>query len=70
MNYVYVQDIVDEFLDIYIEPKRVYNTILGKVVDFITEFKENIDNKNYVVKNSEFKQKLFNTYLDYRKNNV
>ena len=47
MHYVYVQDVVDEFLliletkkdsEIYIEPKKVYQTTLGEVVDFINEY--------------------------------
>lgn len=77
MHYVYVQDIVDEFTSIiknnnfkefYIEPKKVYKTVLGEVVDFIIEFKQKIQNNDYIVENLEFKQKLFNTYLDYYRN--
>ncbi|MCG3705728.1 NAD-dependent epimerase/dehydratase family protein [Aliarcobacter butzleri] len=76
MHYVYVQDIVDEFVsiinnktsqNIYIEPNKVYKITLGEVVDLIEEFKQNIKNKKYDV-NSEFKQKLFNTYLNYLEN--
>ncbi|RBQ29251.1 NAD-dependent epimerase/dehydratase family protein [Aliarcobacter vitoriensis] len=80
MHYVYVQDIVDEFIftiqnglqnDLYIEPEKVYITTLGEVVDIIKEFKKNIQNVNYIINNFEFKQKLFNTYLDYyRSSNV
>lgn len=74
MHYVYVQDIVDEFLfiiaektsqEMYIEPKIVYETTLGEVVDMITEFGQNIQDQNYKPNNSEFKQKLFQTYQDY-----
>lgn len=74
MHYVYVQDVVDEFLsileieknsEIYIEPKKIYQTTLGEVVDFINEFKINISTKNYFIENNEFKQKLFKTYQDY-----
>ena len=74
MHYVYVQDVVDEFLsiletkkssEIYIEPKKIYQTTLGEVVDFINEFKINIMNENYFIENNEFKQKLFKTYQDY-----
>jgi len=77
MHYVYVQDIVDEFIsiiekqasnDIYIEPKKVYETTLGEVVDFIDEFKHNIPSQNYKPNGSEFKQKLYDTYLDYYRN--
>ncbi|WP_052502700.1 NAD-dependent epimerase/dehydratase family protein [Halarcobacter anaerophilus] len=77
MNYVYVQDIVDEFFsiienkslqDIYIEPKNIYHTTLGEVVDIINEFKQNVENQDYKPTESEFKEKLFNTYLDYYRN--
>lgn len=77
MHYVYVQDIVDEFLSIlekkeffdsiYIEPKKIYHTTLGEVVDFINEFKSNISNNEYQIKDNEFKQKLFQTYQDYNR---
>ncbi|MFW2602104.1 NAD-dependent epimerase/dehydratase family protein, partial [Aliarcobacter butzleri] len=74
MHYVYVQDIVDEFKsivdnqvsnEIYIEPKKVYETTLGEVVDFISEFKQNIKSKDYKSNGLEFKEKLYETYLDY-----
>jgi len=77
MHYVYVQDIVDEFFSIieaktlqemYIEPTKVYQTTLGEVVDMIEEFKQNIQNQDYKLCNSELKQKLFDTYLDYYRN--
>lgn len=77
MHYVYVQDIVDEFIsiidkqtsnEIYIEPKKVYETTLGEVVDFMDEFKHNIQSQNYKSNGSEFKQKLYKTYLDYDRN--
>ena len=54
MHYVYVQDIVEEFLsilenkeviEIYLEPKKIYQITLGEVVDFIDEFKSNILNE-------------------------
>lgn len=80
MHYVYVQDIVDDFIsiiknqtlqDIYIQPKKVYETTLGEVVDFLTEFKQNIKVQYYKPKGSEFKEKLYKTYLDYyRSSNV
>ena len=74
MHYVYVQDIVDDFVsiidkqtlhEIYIEPKKVYETTLGEVLDFIDEFKHNIQSQDYQPNSSEFKQKLHKTYLDY-----
>jgi len=76
MHYVYVQDIVDDFLSIidkqtsqmiYMEPKKVYQTTLGEVVDMIAEFKQNIQNQDYKPDESELKQKLFATYLYYYK---
>lgn len=80
MHYVYVQDIVDDFVSIidnqtsqetYIEPKKVYETTLGEVLDFIDEFKHNIQSQDYQPNSSEFKQKLYETYLDYyRTSNV
>lgn len=77
MNYVYVQDIVDDFISIinrevqqnvYVEPKKVYEITLGEVVDLIDEFKYNIETQDYQSKSSEFKQKLYQTYLDYKRN--
>jgi len=77
IHYVYVQDIVDDFIsfidkqnsqDTYIEPKKVYETTLGEVVDFIDEFKHNIKSQDYQPNSSEFKQKLHETYLDYYRN--
>lgn len=80
MNYVYVQDIVNEFIEIltgneeenvYIEPSVTYDTTLGEIVDYLQEFKENIINENYKVEDSAFKEKMFRTYEDYyRKINV
>lgn len=77
MHYVYVQDIVDEFVSIigkqnsqemYIEPKSIFETTLGEVVDFIDEFKQNIGFQDYSPQTSEFKQKFYKTYLDYYRN--
>jgi UDP-2-acetamido-2,6-beta-L-arabino-hexul-4-ose reductase len=74
MNYVYVQDIVQEFLQkltvedstkLYFDPTQIYETSLGEVVDFINEFKLNILDKNYKIIENSFKQKLFQTYSDY-----
>ena len=74
MHYVYVQDIINDFISIienqiskemYIEPKEVYETTLGEVLDFIDEFKHNVQLEDYKPSNSEFKQKLYKTYLDY-----
>jgi len=77
MHYVYVQDIVDEFIfiiekqtsyEIYIEPKKVYETTLGDVVDLIDEFKHNFITQEYKADGSEFKEKLYVTYLNYYRN--
>jgi UDP-2-acetamido-2,6-beta-L-arabino-hexul-4-ose reductase len=79
MNYVYIQDLLCDFTrclddninnkESYVVPECVYSTTLGAVFDYIVDFKRNIDNKNYAVKDDEFKDKLFTTYLDYYKNN-
>ena len=76
MHYAYVQDSIDEFLEIiesrdstlYIEAKSVYQTTLGEVVDYIHEFKKN-KNTNISFDNA-FKQKLYQTYQDYEKRNI
>lgn len=77
MHYAYVQDIVDEFIstiesktskELYIQPKRVYQTNLGEVMDFLTQFKQNIKDNNYKIYDEELKQKLFTTYIDYYRN--
>lgn len=77
MHYVYVQDIVNDFVSIidnqtsqetYIEPKKVYETTLGEVLDLIGEFKHNIQSQDYQPNSLEFKQKLHKTYLDYYRN--
>jgi len=77
MHYVYVQDIVSEFKyiideqtlnEIYIEPKKVYETTLGELIYLINEFKHNIKSQDYKSNGSDFKQKLYDTYLDYYRN--
>lgn len=75
MNYVYIQDIVTEFLtnleqkqkqkELYIEPQNIYKTTLGDVVDYLEEFKNNLAEINYKISNNEFKEKLYNTYKYY-----
>ena len=74
MHYVYVQDIIEEFISsleiqddnqLYFEPKKIYETTLGEVVDFINEFRLNIINEHYEIEGNDFKQKLFQTYKDY-----
>ncbi len=73
MQYVYVQDIVDEFAEklqknnseLYLEPKKIYQTTLGEVVEYLSEFKKNTKNPKYMLAENEFKRKLFSTYKDY-----
>jgi len=73
MHYVYVQDIVDEFIaiieiekgELYINPQNTYETTLGELVGYLDEFKNNIENRQYSIENNEFKEKLFQTYRDY-----
>lgn len=75
MHYSYVQDIVKEFIQCtndstlmyqgYCEPCLIYKTSLGEVIDFIEEFKHNINNKHYSIIDNEFKKKLFETFLSY-----
>ena len=75
IHYSYVKDIVKEFTQHlndkatnkqrYLEPRIIYETSLGEVVDFIEEFKYNMRNAKYEVINNKFKAKLFTTYQDY-----
>ncbi len=73
MTYVYVQDLVDEFIDClntqhdsttdcYCKPKITYDTTLGDVVDYLDEFKNLNTPASY---DEGFKAKLYATYLDY-----
>lgn len=79
MTYAYVQDIVDEFIQILknpienseetiYSPKTVYHTSLGEIVDFLNEFKENIKTNGYETGNNPFKNKVYMTYMDYYAN--
>jgi UDP-2-acetamido-2,6-beta-L-arabino-hexul-4-ose reductase len=73
MNYVYIQDIVEEFIDmlneknssLYLKPLKIYKTNLGSIIEYIEEFKHNINKLEYLVTNNQFKEKLFNTYRWY-----
>lgn len=73
MQYVYVQDIVKEFInfmnnnieELYIDPNLVYNTTLGEIIDYLVEFKKNINTDDYNIGDNEFKNKLYITYKDY-----
>lgn len=78
MKYVYVQDIVIDFVNkinennkekIFYEIEASFDTSLGEVVDYINEFKENINNSEYrILIDKEFKKKLFDVYISYTKN--
>lgn len=75
MHYSYVKDIVKEFTECldntilkqqgYLEPKMIYETSLGEVVDFLEEFKHNLENAQYTIRDNEFKEKLFTTFQYY-----
>ena len=73
MNYIYIQDIVDEFIalltftpdNLYLKPQLIYPTTLGDVLDYIEEFKVNINNASYAIMGNEFKSKLYVTYQSY-----
>lgn len=77
MTYVYVQDIVDEFIIclnfkpnnfdfvFYFKPKIMYNTTLGEVVNYINEFRNNGTNSC----EDDFKSKLYLVYQNYLKKN-
>lgn len=76
MKYVYVQDVIKDFIKkininkkdkIFHEIEPHYDTTLGEVVDYITEFKLNINNEKYfIIENNEFKKKLFLVYRFYK----
>lgn len=73
MNYIYIEDIIKEFVDLlkfpleslYLKPKLIYPTTLGNVLDYIEEFKLNIDNLDYEIFDNDFKKKLYQTYQNY-----
>lgn len=73
MNYVYIYDIADEFIelltitqsDLFLKPRRVFPTTLGDVINYIEEFKLNLNRSDYVIKDNEFKSKLYTTYQTY-----
>ncbi|MDA8869493.1 hypothetical protein N9H67_02000 [Methylophilaceae bacterium] len=73
MNYIYIEDIIKEFIDLlkfpleglYLKPKLIYPTTLGDVLDYIEEFKLNINNLDYEILDNDFKDKLYQTYQKY-----
>ena len=76
MNYVYVKDLIDDFLQcINIKDSSCNNILrtcsasylvtLGEVRDYIEEFRENIQNTSYHCGEDKFKSTLFNVYKGY-----
>jgi len=75
MNLVYIDDVVDEFinalegkenkLDKYCFVPVVHTVTLGKIVDLIQSFKESRVNLAVPNMSNEFEKKLYSTYLSY-----
>jgi UDP-2-acetamido-2,6-beta-L-arabino-hexul-4-ose reductase len=72
MHYIYVQDLVQEFIDVmessskirYIAPNTVNIVSLGQVIEYLEEFK-NCTNKRSSKFDNDFEEKLYKTYLSY-----
>ena len=70
MNNIYIQDIVDELITfLKLKPDTInfkiqlsYSTVLWDVLDYIEEFKVNINNTSYAIMGKEFKSKFYVTY--------
>lgn len=75
MNLVYIDDVVDEFInalkdkgnkiDRYYSVPVVHTTTLGKIVDLIESFKENRKDLSVPNMSNELEKKLYSTYLSY-----
>ena len=73
MNYIYIQDLVEEFTELlinsrdslYLKPRLIYPTTLGDVLECLNDFKLNVNKKDYVIKDNDFKSKLYATYQSY-----
>ena len=75
MNLVYIDDVVDEFinalegkgnkLDQYYSVPVVHTVTLGKIVDLIESFKESRKDLSVPSMNNELEKKLYSTYLSY-----
>ena len=75
MNLVYIDDVVDEFinalegkenkLDKYCSIPVVHTVTLGKVVELIQSFRESRINLTVPNMSNEFEKKLYSTYLSY-----
>lgn len=81
MEYIYVQDLVKDFVEcmkndlhsdssIYKEYGNSYTTTLGDVYDYIEEFNLNIKNDQYQITENDFKAKLFNVYKQYYRDSI
>jgi UDP-2-acetamido-2,6-beta-L-arabino-hexul-4-ose reductase len=75
MNLVYIDDVVDEFINAlqrrenklnqYCFVPVVHTVMLGKIVELIQSFKESRTNLNIPDMGNEFEKKLYSTYLSY-----
>lgn len=75
MNLVYIDDVLDEFinalegrenrLNLYCSVPVVHTITLGKIVEVIYTFKESRSNLSIPNMSNEFEKKLYSTYLSY-----
>lgn len=75
MNLVYIDDVVDEFINAlegkenkknsYCTMPVVYTITLGKIIELIRSFKESRNNLMLPYMGDEFEKKLYSTYLSY-----
>jgi UDP-2-acetamido-2,6-beta-L-arabino-hexul-4-ose reductase len=75
MNLVYIDDVVDEFinaldgkenkLDKYCSVPVIHTVTLGKIAELIQSFKESRINLSVPNMGNEFEKKLYSTYLSY-----
>ena len=73
MNYIYIQDIIDEFIalltftpdNLYLKPQLICPTKLEYFLDYIEDFRVNINNASYAIMSNEFKSKFYVNYQSY-----
>lgn len=75
MNLVYIDDVVDEFINAlegkgnklgtYCSVPVIHTVTLGKIVELVQSFKVSRTNLSIPNMNSEFEKKLYSTYLSY-----
>lgn len=75
MNLVYIDDLVDEFINAlegkenklnrYCSVPIVYTVTLGKIAELLMDFKESRANRSIPDMSNEFVKKLYSTYLSY-----